>query len=237
MNEHDLPGLLFPRQLVPPNGKNDLPVDPPRAPTAQDGWITMAVEKDYREKLFGKKNKVIVKVGLPFPSVSEPRSVFLPDSFLFFFLLSCKLTTPSISAYPRTIPIPYHLSITVLAHASHTTSSDTPPDIILPPPSDLKILLVRHVTTRARGATQSFNQTVGLLTDLKNESRVWRLPPVLRDLAGGERRWGAEVVAVGEIAVGGAAGPSFGAGMTRGLLTCDVSLIQLCGAKPGRWPG
>lgn len=198
----------------------DLPFDPPRAPTAQEGWITMVVEKDYREKMFGKKNRVIVKVR---PSLSLSSIPHHSTETRTLSLGSPQLTSPSVPAYPRTISIPFHLSITVLAHSSHTSSSSSsPPDILVPPPSDLKILLIRHITTRARGATQSINQTVGLLADLKNETRVWKLPPVLREV-GGEKRWAAEVVTVGEMAVGGAAGPSFGAGMTRGMLTCDVS--------------
>lgn len=63
VNELDLPGPLCPRPFASlTSGKTDLPFDPPRAPTAQEGWITMVVEKDYREKMFGKKNRVIVKV-------------------------------------------------------------------------------------------------------------------------------------------------------------------------------
>lgn len=66
-----------------------------------------------------------------------------------------------------------------------------------------------------------------MLADLKNEARVWKLPTGLREVgAGEEKRWAKEVVMVGEMAVGGAAGPSFGAGMTRGMLTCDVSRHQ-----------
>ena len=133
-----------------------------------------------------------------------------------------QLTIPSLPAFPRSTPIPYHLSIVILCHPSKTS----PSDVIMPPLSDLTLTLVRHVAARAHGTSDTFRQVVGLAIDVKNESRVWKVAPGMRELGGGERRMGGETVVVGEMVFGGDAGPTFGGTGTRGLLTCDVSAMQ-----------
>lgn len=156
-------------------------------------------------------------------------SVELTSSpFLILSFFHSQLTIPSITAFPRTISIPFYLSILILGPEEKGQTALT-----LPSPSELKISLTRTVHTTAQGASQSFGQRVGLLTDLQSENRVWYQPHGFREERG-EKRWGGEVLVVGEFAVGGAATPTFSGGSTRGLLSCDVSFdFELCSPRLG----
>lgn len=61
------------------------------------------------------------------------------------------------------------------------------------------------------------------MLDLSTEKRIWYLPHGWVEVEGGERRWGGEIVVVGEFEVGGAAAtPTIGEESTRGLLRVDV---------------
>jgi hypothetical protein len=109
----------------------------------------------------------------------------------------------------------------------------------LPNLAKIDLNLERRVTTTARGATQSFVQTVGPAFAFAHERRVWYGPAELldmddyarrtggaRDCKPGEKRWAMETVVVGEMLLGklGTHGisPSFGPDVTRGLLNCSV---------------
>lgn len=142
----------------------------------------------------------------------------MPHSLLFpHFTTVSQLSLPSIHALPRNHPVPYHLSILLLAPPGRP-----PPQLNLPSISSLELNLVRDVFAKAHGESQSFSQTVGPLLDLRTEPRTWNTPPEWkRDR--GESRWGGEIVVAGELMIGGAAVPSFSVGSTRGLLACDVS--------------
>lgn len=140
------------------------------------------------------------------------------------------------------------LSAPVSTHQTPTLWSDikkwtrTPPSELeadLPDLAKIDLNLERQVTTTARGATQSFVQTVGPAFAFAHERRVWYGPAELldmddynrqtggaRDCKPGEKRWAIETVIIGEMLLGklGTHGisPSFGPEVTRGLLMCSV---------------
>ncbi|KAL7410156.1 hypothetical protein BDY24DRAFT_400963 [Mrakia frigida] len=185
--------LSIPPSIVPrPVGDQQSlsPVAPPQ-PGAQDGWIASTAEKEYRESLFGKKSKAVVRMCIP-----------------------------SIPSFPRNTLIPYYLSILILAPEGR---GETTPS--LPSPSDLRLSLRRTVSTTAKKGSQKFKQDAGLLVDLKSESRIWYQPHGWVEVEGGGKRWGGEIVVVGEFELGGGdATPSFGREQTSGLLSCDYAI-------------
>ena len=170
----------------------------------------------------------------------DPKATRRADQFLFPFrplLLPPQFSLPSLPSYPRNTPIPYYLSILVLGPEGKGESTT----INLPSPSDLRLSLRRTVSTTAKKASQKNKQDAGTILDLTQEQRIWYQPHEWVEVERGERRWGGEIVVVGEFELGGgAATATIREEETKGLLACDVSLTFLSlrvGLVWRRWNG
>ncbi|KAL7417625.1 hypothetical protein BDY24DRAFT_432694 [Mrakia frigida] len=198
-----MPPSIFgdPAQMPPPIVPRNASLAP-FAPPPPPNWPTATTEKEYKEKLFGKNSKVIIK-----------------------------FTTPPFPSLPRSTPTPYHLSILVLAPPSTSEGSEpsltlpSPSDISL-------LLTRNVSSEAQRGVRRYNQHVGPLIKDLKTESRVWDEDPRWRDVevegGGGrgqtEKRWGQEKVIVGEFEIGEALVPTFFGQSTKGLLSCSYSL-------------
>ncbi|KAL7417871.1 hypothetical protein BDY24DRAFT_437387 [Mrakia frigida] len=151
-------------------------------------------------------------------------------------LVVVSLTAPALPAYPTSHPIPYYLSLIIKSPPSSSTSSQ--PQLRLPSPSNVKLLLNRTVLTEAQGARQNVRQLVGPVVDFGSEKRIWHgdmfySEEYEEDEGGGRKkagkvvgRWAREVVIVGEMRFEGVGvGPSFDRGESKqGRLACDYWL-------------
>lgn len=108
----------------------------------------------------------------------------------------------------------------------------------LPKLSSIDLFLQRRVWAKAKGGSDTFFQRVGPATTF-DQSRTWYSSAELVDMdeyrrrtggakecKPGEKRYGVEMVVVGEMCFGrggtSGIGPAFGTNITRGLLECSV---------------
>jgi hypothetical protein len=183
---------VIPPQIFPPPGPSGVLPPYPPAPPDSSAFKTVVFSKAQRTgSLFSKKGKGIVR-----------------------------LTVPSSPHLPSFHPIPYYISILILSpplpEKYSPSPSSPPPELHMPSPSSLRLQLTRHVKSVVRGAAQTIRQTAnsGDLCDFSKEHRVWFAEQKLREdpEEAGIYRWSAEIVCVGEFALG--AGPTRGCGMT-----------------------